>query len=213
VAVLRWACERFGKRLLVTSSFQSQSLALLHMVSQICPDVHVGFLDTGFHFPETLQFRDEVAQKFGLTVRNILPGPEAEEENRRNGAPLHETDPHRCCFLRKIKPMDSMWDQFDAWVTGIRRDQTMARQAMPVLVEAPGGPLRIHPMLRWSRADVRSYIEEHNLPRHPLEAKGYKSIGCYPCTSPVLDSQSEREGRWAGLDKTECGLHSDVFPV
>ncbi len=203
--VLAWAAERFMPRLAATSSFQTQSVPLLHLIGQVCPQVPVLFLDTGYHFPETLAFRDELMARFGLTVRVIQPDPERATAARQEA--LYRLDPDRCCYVHKVLPMQRALRDLDAWISGIRRDQTSARAGTEVIELLPEGQVKINPLVTWTREDIWRYIHQHDLPVHPLLAQGYLSIGCAPCTMPVFGGD-ERSGRWAGTGKTECGLHT-----
>jgi phosphoadenosine phosphosulfate reductase len=163
------------------------------------------FLDTGFHFSETLAFRDEITKEWGINLINITPEDYITKENLSE---LRRIDPDYCCLHAKVSPLQRALHDKKAWVTGIRRDQTTARQDTPVISEQSGGLLKIAPLASWSRADVSAYISEHNLPVHPLEHQGYRSIGCAPCTVPVVNEYDERSGRWVTYSKTECGLHT-----
>ncbi len=205
--ILQWAWETFGPKVAVSSSFQTQSVPLLHLVSRVCPELPVIFLDTGFHFPETLTFRDELQARLGLNIKVIRPVIEKHELIARYGQGLYRRDPDLCCYINKVEPMERAISGFTAWISGVRRDQTAARQALSVLAPQAKGLLKIHPMLTWSKKEVWAYIDQYQLPSHPLFTKGYMSVGCAPCTRPVFAGQDERAGRWAGKTKTECGLH------
>lgn len=206
-AVLAWAAERFMPRLAVTSSFQTQSVPLLHLISQVCPQVPVLFLDTGYHFPETLAFRDELVARFGLTMQVVRPDPEQAATRHES---LYRRDPDLCCYVHKVVPMQRALRDLDAWISGIRRDQTPQRARTQVVEPLPQGGVKINPLASWTREDVWRYIHRHNLPAHPLLAQGYLSVGCAPCTVPAFGGD-ERAGRWAGTGKTECGLHTDAL--
>lgn len=205
--ILRWAVERFGEDLVATSSFQTQSMPLLHLMSRIAPGVPFIFLDTGFHFPETLAFRDRVAREFGIKVENhqCLLGTEG---FRMKYGDLWKQDVSMCCYLNKVEPLERALEGKAAWITGIRRDQTNARREAPIVERDRNGRIKICPMAPWTRAMTEKYIEHHRLPRHPLNEMGYRSIGCRPCTMVVAKEKDERAGRWGG-GKTECGLHFD----
>lgn len=201
--ILRWARDSFTPDVALSSSFQTQSLPLLHMVSRVAPDLPVLFIDTGFHFPETLRFRDEVVQAWKLNLRVIR----AAEQDFRPG--LHAQDPDQCCFRHKVEPMRVAVKGLRAWISGIRRDQTVVRSSVEV-VETVDDVVRIHPLASWTARDVWAYVHEHDLPSHPLHARGYLSIGCEPCTRRVHPGEDERAGRWSGSEKTECGLHTEL---
>jgi len=206
--IIAWAAERFMPRLAATSSFQTQSAALLHMLSRVRPDLPVIFLDTGYHFPETLAYRDRLAAQFGLTLRIVRPAASPAEIARQHGDALYRRDPDLCCYINKVEPMRRALADLDAWISGIRRDQTPDRAAIRTVEALPDGRLKINPLAAWTREDVWRYIHAHDLPAHPLFSQGYLSVGCAPCTSPVVGDQNERAGRWAGTGKTECGLHT-----
>ena len=208
--ILQWAWDTFGSRVAASSSFQTQSLPLLHLIAQICPTMPVIFLDTGFHFPETLAYRDELQARLGLNVVIARPIIEKSQLIATYGEGLYRCDPDLCCYINKVEPMRRALAGFEAWVSGVRRDQTNHRQGLNVLENQSSGPLKIYPMLNWTRAQVHAYIDQHQLPPHPLTAAGYRSIGCVPCTRPVLPGADERSGRWADNDKEECGLHLPV---
>ena len=206
--VLQWVWESFGDNAAATSSFQSQSVPLLHLISEHVPELPILFLDTGFHFPETLEFRDQLIDEFDLNVRSLEPRLGHDGFREKHGK-LHQRDPNLCCYLNKVEPLEDAMEEYDAWVSGIRRDQTENRAGTPVLQREDDGTLKVCPMVEWTSRDVWTYIDEHDLPKHPLLEEGYLSIGCAPCTQKPLEGDGERHGRWAGSDKTECGLHTD----
>lgn len=206
--ILTWAWETFGEDLVISSSFQTQSLPLLHAVSRTIPQAPVLIVDTGFHFPETIQFRDRLVEWFGLNLVIAKPQIYAEAFTDIFG-PLYAQNPDACCFHNKVVPFQLMLKEYSAWVTGIRRDQTVSRENAPVVGRHPYLPVyKISPMANWSSEDINDYIEAYGLPRHPLWAQGYRSIGCQPCTAPVRPGDGERNGRWPQRDKTECGVQS-----
>lgn len=207
--ILRWTWETFGAKAAASSSFQTQSLPLLHLISRVCPDLPIIFLDTGFHFPETLAFRDEITKQFKLNLIVAQPAIEKSQLVAHYGQGLYRRDPDLCCYLNKIEPMQRVVADLQAWVSGVRRDQTTHRQRLSVLEPQAIGLLKIHPILNWTTKEIWQYIDARNLPAHPLFAQGYLSIGCAPCTRPTFSGENEREGRWMGANKTECGLHLD----
>ncbi|MDX9993105.1 MAG: phosphoadenylyl-sulfate reductase [Anaerolineales bacterium] len=209
--IIAWAVENFSPQIAISSSFQSQSVPLLHMVSQIEPTILVFFLDTGLHFWETLMFREKLQREFGLHIQNLHPDKQWNNFLGRFGRNLYEQDPDLCCFLRKVQPMQKAMTTVRAWISGIRRDQTANRQNAKILELERDGLLKINPLLNWTRQDVQEYARQHNLPSHPLLEKGYRSIGCKPCTRAVQQDEDERAGRWSGKGKTECGLHTEMF--
>jgi len=207
--ILQWAWETFGPKLAASSSFQTQSVPLLHMISQVCPAMPVIFLDTSFHFPETLKFRAELEKQLGLNIVVARAAVERSQLLSQYGQALYRQDPDLCCYINKVEPVQRALTGFDGWISGVRRDQTTNRKNLSILETQSTGPLKIYPMLNWTRQQTYTYIDKHNLPSHPLLAKGYTSIGCVPCTQPVSAEEDERAGRWAGTDKNECGIHLD----
>jgi phosphoadenosine phosphosulfate reductase len=206
--ILAWAVERFWPEIVVSSSFQTEGLPLLHLVSQIKPDLPVIFLDTGYHFPETLAFRDRLVAEWGLNLRVVAAAMSRSDFIRQYGDDLYRSNPDLCCYLNKVEPMARSIAGLSAWISGVRRDQTQARADLEILEETLPGTLRIHPMATWTLRDVRQYAVEHHLPEHPLLAVGYLSVGCAPCTRPVRPGEEARAGRWSKQNKTECGLHT-----
>ncbi|MFZ5905242.1 MAG: phosphoadenylyl-sulfate reductase [Chloroflexota bacterium] len=209
--ILRWSAERFRPDLALSSSFQTQSLPLLHMASQIIPGLRVLFLDTGYHFWESLIFREQLQAMWNLNVVDLYRDSRWDVYVRQHVRSLPLDDPDLCCFLHKVQPMQKAVSGLKAWISGIRRDQTPTRARAQILELQDEGVVKVNPLLNWTRADVERYIKEHDLPVHPLLEKGYRSIGCAPCTLPVGAEDAERAGRWAGRGKTECGLHTDMF--
>ncbi|HLI14780.1 MAG TPA: phosphoadenylyl-sulfate reductase [Acidimicrobiales bacterium] len=195
--VLRWAASRFRERILVTSSFQD--CVLVDLVRRVAPEVPIAFLDTGFHFPETLAYLRQVERRYGFTVRVVSAGLGPEE------SPCGAPD---CCERRKVAPLRELLRDYDAWVTGVKRVDTPERADAPVVGFDPGkGVVKVNPIATWTEDDVDAYVAQRGLPRHPLSARGYRSIGCAPVTAPVAEGDHPRAGRWAGTGKTECGLH------
>ena len=199
-----------GKRLFVTSSFQTHSIPLLHILSRSEVEVDVFFINTGFHFPETLAFRNTIGELLNLKVKDTNPLVSKNLQKDPEGQLYFITDPDYCCFLNKTQPMEPLLQQYDIWVNGVRADQNENRRNMKAEQAAPFGALRFHPMLDWTSKMIHQYRMEHSLPEHPLDAKGYQSIGCAPCTQK-FDTLDERTARWFGMNKTECGLHTDLI--
>lgn len=193
-------------RIALVSSFGTESAVLLHMVAGIDPGVPVIFIDTGKLFGETLRYRDRLAALLGLTDLRS-PGPDPAEEAREDAdGGLWLRDPGACCALRKVRPLDRALAPFDAWITGRKRFQAATRTVLPA-IEAADGRIKLNPLAGWSRQDLTGYLDRHGLPRHPLEADGFLSIGCMPCTDRVAPGEDIRAGRWRGRGKTECGIH------
>jgi phosphoadenosine phosphosulfate reductase len=207
--ILDWAVhEAFADRVVAaTSSFQGQSLVLLYLISRVCPRVPVYFLDTGYHFPETLAYIDDLRRRLGLDIRTIEP------LKKEPDFTMYREDPDMCCYLRKVEPLQRAFKGVDVWVSGIRRDQTDTRKQARILEANPQlGVMKLAPMANVT-ADVLARLTERiDLPEHPLRAEGFVSIGCMPCTTLPTVAGDERSGRWAGKAKTECGLHLPVQP-
>jgi phosphoadenosine phosphosulfate reductase len=198
-----------GRTFFASSSFQTHSLPMLHILGQLAPEMPVYFIQTGFHFPETLRFRDEVASAFNLQVLNVESHVPKIQQRNAQGNFYFTSDPDYCCFLNKTQPMQPLLERFDVWVNGVRADQNANRRNLKVFEHTPQGGMRYHPMLDWSKQEIWYYISSRGLPRHPLDDEGYVSIGCEPCTvKPSLND--ERGGRWLGQSKTECGLHTEL---
>lgn len=210
--IVGWAWARFGPKLAATSSFQTQSLPLLHIIATHAPDLPIYFLDTGFHFPETLAYRDALMARLGVRVHNLAAQMGRHEFQRRHGE-LFRTHPDLCCYINKVEPWQQVRQGLTGWITGIRRDQTENRRNTPILTVERSGQVKICPIATWTERDVWRYINQYDLPVHPLMQQGYLSIGCAPCTRPVSAGEDARAGRWAGQAKTECGLHTDAQPA
>jgi len=204
--VMAWAAQTFGARMAVTSSMAESVLP--HLVSRHQPGVDVLFLDTGYHFEETLQTRDRVAEALDITVADVRPQRSVAEQDAEFGPRLHDRDPGACCAMRKVEPLRRALAGYDAWVTGVRRAESPTRAMTPVVAfDESFGLIKINPLATWSDDEVRLYAELYDLPSNPLLTQGYPSIGCGPCTRQVAPGEDPRAGRWSGFAKTECGLH------
>jgi phosphoadenosine phosphosulfate reductase len=209
--ILDAAVRTFGARLALVSSFGAESAVLLHLAAQVKPDVPVLFLDTGMLFGQTLDYRHDLAKRLGLTgVRDLRPRFEDLALTDPN-ADLWRTDTDACCGIRKVLPLDRALEGFDAWVTGRKRFHGGARLSLPV-VESSEGKVKFNPLAGWGQAELDAYADQHSLPAHPLVAAGFASVGCWPCTSPTQEGADVRAGRWAGSQKTECGIHTARAP-
>lgn len=196
----------FSGRVALVSSFGTESAALLHLIAQVDRATPVVFLDTGKLFGETKRYRDQLIKLLGLTgVRSVTPDPAALAARDPRGI-LWTQDPDACCALRKVEPLRRALEPYDAWFTGRKAFQAATRAALPRF-EIEEGRIKINPIVRWTKTDIDAYFSTHDLPRHPLEADGYLSIGCMPCTSRVEPGEDARAGRWRGSDKVECGIH------
>ncbi|MFN8035728.1 MAG: phosphoadenylyl-sulfate reductase [Acidimicrobiia bacterium] len=197
-AAIRWASDRFGPGLVLTASFQD--CVLIDLAVRVDPDVEVVFLDTQYHFAETLWYVEHVRARYDLNLSVVRPATDPDDRW------LDDVD--ACCALRKIEPLDRALAGKAAWMTGLRRSESPARADTPIVgLDARRGLVKINPIAAWGDADVAGYIRDRDLPVHPLAGRGYASIGCWPCTRPVADDEHARAGRWAGTGKTECGLH------
>lgn len=199
-----------GQRVFSTSSFQTHSVVLLHILSRIDRSIPIYFINTGYHFPETILYKEEVAAAFGIRVIDLLPRVPKVMQRNREGNLLFTSDPDHCCYLNKVQPVEDLLERYDVWINGVRADQNDHRQTLQEEIVVQKNTLRYHPVLHWSREKVEAYIEQYGLPRHPLEKKGYASIGCEPCTRPAEKGDS-RAGRWFGQKKTECGLNAELI--
>jgi phosphoadenosine phosphosulfate reductase len=206
LAVLRWAGETFGDYFAVTSSMADGLLA--HLASRAVPGVNVVFLDTGYHFAETIGTRDWLSSVLPITLVNVTPTLTVAEQDAEHGPALHDRDPDLCCSLRKVQPLATALAGYAAWGSGVRRDEAATRAGTRVVDwDAKRGMVKVNPLAAWTQDDVDAYIAEHQVPVNPLQEIGYASIGCAPCTRPVAPGEDPRAGRWAGRGKTECGLH------
>lgn len=200
-----WAVATFGSRLAVAASMQDTILP--HLFGTRLPGVDVLFLETGYHFAQTIETRDEAARRFPITIVNVTPRQSVAEQDAEFGKDLFARDPNSCCFMRKVDPLARSLQGYDAWVTGARRVDAVTRANLPVVTWDEGhGLVKINPIALWSDFQVEIYQTAHGLPRNPLVAQGYPSIGCEPCTRKVAAGEDARSGRWAGTDKTECGI-------
>ena len=199
-----------GKKVFTTSSFQSQSLPLLHMISRVDRDIPVYYTNTGFLFPQTVRFAEELADRLGLTVIALRPEVPKIKQLDRAGRFLYASDPDHCCYLNKVQPLEPILMENDIWINGVRSDQSDVRAAMAETEPAQHGCVRYHPMLGWDSRMIFYYRKMHELPEHPMEADGYLSIGCEPCTTKAFGEGNARNSRWFGMNKTECGLNTTL---
>lgn len=210
--ILRWAVETFFPKLTMATAFGPEGNCILHMLADIEREtgkrVRVFNLDTGYQFPETLQTRDRIRERYGIDVELIRPDTSVAEYEEEHGGPLYRIRPDQCCHDRKILPLRRAVEGYAAWISAIRKDQTKERaQANVVQWDAKFKLVKINPLLNWSIKDVWKFITTNAVPYNPLHDQGYPSVGCWPCTSPVAPGEDERSGRWAGQKKKECGLH------
>jgi phosphoadenosine phosphosulfate reductase len=212
--VLGWAWERFGARAAVGTSFQGAGLVAIHHAVQAGIPLPVFSIDTGLLFSETIELKSRLEEFFGIVIEPVTPEQSVEEQAAEYGPALWERQPNLCCTLRKVMPLQRKLNDLDAWITGVRRDQSSGRSAVQILELYEFDKLRetnilkINPVAGWSRDQVWNYIRTYKIPYNPLTDRGFRSIGCKPCTRAVGFGEDERAGRWTGFDKTECGIHT-----
>jgi len=206
--IMGWALETFGDEFCISASMGDA--LMIDLATRIRPGVNVVFLDTGYHFAETLSTKQRVSEKYPITLHSVLPKQTVAEQDEMFGPRLHDRDPDACCNLRKVEPLRRSLAPFVAWASGIRRDEAESRRSVGVVEwDANRHMVKVNPIATWTQEDVDAYIAEHDVVVNPLVAQGYPSIGCAPCTRKVRPGEDPRSGRWAGLGKTECGLHVD----
>lgn len=207
--ILQWATETFGKKFCVTSSMEDAVVA--HLASRAMRGsrkVDVVFLDTGYHFEETIGTRDAVEAVMDVNVITLTPRQTVAEQDAEFGPKLHDRDPDLCCAMRKVKPLEEGLTRYAAWATGLRRDESPTRANTPVVGwDEKRQKVKVSPIARWTQDDVDAYVAEHGVLTNPLLMDGYGSVGCAPCTRRLLEGEDARAGRWAGRGKTECGIH------
>ncbi|MBO0911362.1 MAG: phosphoadenylyl-sulfate reductase [Acidobacteria bacterium] len=208
-AVLAWAFSTYGENVALATGMGVEGMALVDIAHRVNPKVKVFTGDTEFLFPETYDLIERVEERYGIRIERLYSELTPEEQGHAYGAVLWARDPDLCCSLRKVEPLRRRLSTLDAWVTGIRRDQTAARaEIRKVAWDGKFGLVKISPLADWTRADVWRYVVSHNVPYNPLHDRNYPSIGCMHCTRAVLPGEDHRAGRWSGFAKTECGLHA-----
>ena len=204
--IIEWAVATFGTRFCITSSMSDSVLS--HLAAKVAHGLDVVFLAPGYHFGETIGTRDAVAHTVDINLINITPAHSVEEQDQQYGPKLYERDPDLCCKLRKVQPLADGLAAYDAWATGLRRAETHNRVIAPVVGwDEKKQKVKVSPLARWSDSEIDKYIQEHSILVNPLQYDGYPSIGCWPCTRRVAPGEDPRSGRWAGSNKTECGIH------
>ena len=204
--VIRWATETFGDRICITSSMSDA--VIVHLASAIRPGIDVVFLDTGYHFPETIGTRDAVSAVYPVNLVNVTPSRTVAEQDADLGPRLYGRNPDLCCFLRKVEPLERTLKNYDAWITGVRREETLSRRSTRVVEFDPKRQkIKVNPIVGWTSEQVDEYIASNGVLVNPLVYDGYPSIGCRTCTLRVEAGADPRSGRWAGTGKTECGIH------
>jgi phosphoadenosine phosphosulfate reductase len=204
------AARRYAPRIALATAFGPESCVLIDWIARDRLEIPVFSLDTGLLFAETQALWRRLEERYGLQIRSVVPAESVPEQARTRGERLWERDPGRCCELRKVEPLRRVLEGLDAWITGIRRDQTFGRAAARAVErDRRFGLVKINPLVDWSDADVWAYVRAHDVPVNELHARGYRSIGCMPCTTPVKGGEDARAGRWRGQQQKECGLHVD----
>ncbi len=206
--IVQWAVKRFYPKLLFATAFGAEGCCIIHMLAQFETRINIINLDTGYQFKETLELRERIREKYGIEVTLVQPKLTVEEYERVHGGPLYNHRPDQCCFDRKIVPLREAIVGHDAWISSIRGDQTKERASAQVVQwDAKFNLVKVNPLLKWNFKDVWGYIYKHQVPYNVLHDQNYPSIGCWPCTAPIEEGQGERDGRWKGTKKKECGLH------
>ncbi len=208
--ILEWAIRKFGEKLTLACSFGAEDVVLVDALQRIPggKKVDIFYLDTDLHFPETYETRDRLEERYGIRFKRVTPALTLDEQQASYGPALWRQDPNRCCYLRKVQPLEKTLSEYDAWMTGIRREQSPTRRkAQIVEVDQRFRLTKVNPLVHWTSEDVWAYIRERDVPYNPLHDERYPSIGCAPCTRPVHEGEDLRSGRWSGFQKTECGLH------
>jgi phosphoadenosine phosphosulfate reductase len=204
--ILGWADAALGQRVVVASSMQDA--VVVDLAARVRPGFDVVFLDTGYHFAETLLMRDAVSATYDIRLINVQPGATVEQQDARHGPRLHDRNPDLCCFLRKVTPLNTVLGLYDGWVTGLRRGETETRgAAAPIEWDERRQIVKINPIVDWSDDEVAAYVDEHEILVNLLKSDGYGSIGCEPCTARIEPGEDPRSGRWSGTGKSECGIH------
>lgn len=206
--ILRWTVDAFFPKLTMATAFGAEGCCLIHMLAEIEPRVRIFNLETGYQFPETLELRERIKERYGIEVEWVRPKMTVAEYEEEHGGPLYRINPDQCCFDRKLTPLRQAVAGYRSWISAIRGDQTKHRaRAEVVQWDAKFNLVKVNPLLGWNRKDVWNFITKHDVPYNPLHDQSYPSIGCWPCTRAVANGEDERAGRWSGTAKKECGLH------
>ena len=212
--VLEWAWREFGDRAAIGTSFQGAGLVIIDLSRRHGLPLPVFTLDTGLLFPETIELKKRLEDFFKIRIESLEPALTVEQQAAEHGPELWKTKPDDCCWMRKVVPLQKKLATLDVWVTGLRRDQSGTRRGIGILEVYEFDPvlnrdiLKLNPLARWKREEVWDYLKKNRIPYNPLHDRGYRSIGCVPCTKPVSEGEDDRAGRWIGFQKTECGIHT-----
>ncbi|WAA11260.1 phosphoadenylyl-sulfate reductase [Fervidibacillus albus] len=209
--VLKWAFQQYGEQIIYACSFGAEGIVLIDLISKISTKAKVVFLDTGLHFPETYELIERVKNLYpNIQLTKVTPKWSVQEQAERVGDKLWKTDPNRCCYFRKVEPLQRTLTKYEAWISGIRKEQSLSRQKTEYInKDEKFQKIKICPLIHWTWEDVLRYIQLNHLPYNPLHDQGFPSIGCAPCTLPVESGADFRSGRWKGFAKTECGIHQN----
>jgi len=206
--ILAWAWETYGDKLAMSTALGAPGCAIMSMLSDISKDVYVFNLETGYQFPETLELRDRIVEKYGIPIHEVKSKQSVEEMEAEHGGPLYTHNTDLCCHIRKVIPLSTALEGREAYITGIRREETSTRANAAIVEWDPKrNCVKVNPLANWNKNQLWSYILDNDVPYNPLHDMGYPSIGCWPCTRAVGQGEDERSGRWSGSAKTECGLH------
>lgn len=206
--ILRWAWETYGKKLTMATAFGAEGCAIIAMLSEAAPDAYVFNLDTGYQFPETLETRQRLMDKYGLPIHLVRAEQSVAAMEDAHGGPIYGTNPDLCCHIRKVVPLHQALEGYEAWISAIRREQAPTRANAPIVGwDRKFNLVKVNPLANWTKRDLWEYLLKNDVPYNPLHDQGYPSIGCWPCTRAVGAGEDERAGRWAGSAKKECGLH------
>ena len=206
--ILKWAWDTYGDKLAMASAFGAEGCAIISMLADISKDVYLFNLETGYQFPETLETRDRLIEKYGIPIHLVKSKQSTEEMEAEHGGPLYTHNTDLCCHIRKIVPLTEALEGYEAWISAIRRDQSPTRAHAAIIGWDPKFKLvKFNPLANWTKTQLWNYILDNDVPYNPLHDMGYPSIGCWPCTKSVNAGDDERAGRWSGSAKTECGLH------
>lgn len=212
--ILGWCWQTYGTRAAIGTSFQGAGLVVTDTAYRSGFNFPSFTLDTGLLFPETLALKSKIEQRFGIHIESMVPEQTVEEQAAEHGPELWNSNPDLCCAMRKVLPLQKKLAELDVWITGLRRQQSETRETIQIVelyhfdVLRDRYILKLNPLANWSREKVQAYLDEHDLPRNELVSRGYRSIGCIPCTRPVGEGENERAGRWTGFNKSECGIHT-----
>ncbi len=206
--ILEWSIKEFWPDIAMSTAFGSSGMVLMHMISQINPEMKIIFLDTGFHFKETLEFKEKIKKMYGLNIVEYHPTLSKEELFKKISPHPYANNPDLCCHINKVEPMQRAVQGLKAWISALRKDQSSSRSNIEILEGYEGGLIKVNPLANWTRKEIWNYLYHNNVPYHPLHDQGFPSIGCEPCTKSVDAGAEERSGRWVGKGKLECGIHT-----